>query len=102
MDEIPRLSGKERVVLDLLINHREMYGLEMVKAAPTDLKRGTVYVLLGRMAGKGYVDSRQEKSEREPGMPRRVFFITAEGQRVLRADAAGRAAYSAGLSEAIA
>lgn len=82
MDEIPRLSRKERLILELLINRGEMYGLEMVKTAPNELKRGTVYVTLGRMADKGYVDSRQVKEPGDPGLPKRLFRATGHGQRV--------------------
>lgn len=85
MDEIPRLSRKERLILELLINQGEMYGLEMVKTAPHDLKRGTVYVTLGRMADKGYVESRQVKEPNDPGLPKRLFKATGHGKRVFHA-----------------
>ncbi len=75
-DYFPRLSRKERLILDLLIDQGEMYGLEMVKTAPHDLKRGTVYVTFGRMADKGYVDSRQVKEPGDPGLPKRLFRAT--------------------------
>ncbi len=79
-DEIPRLSRKERLIVELLINRGEMYGLEMVKTAPHELKRGTVYVTLGRMADKGYVESRQIKEPGDPGLPKRLFRATGRGQ----------------------
>ncbi|ANM29129.1 hypothetical protein ABI59_05235 [Acidobacteria bacterium Mor1] len=79
------LSPKEALILELLVNKRDMYGLEMVKAAPDKLKRGTVYVTLSRMADKGYVESRLEKDPGEAGMPRRLFTITGLGQQVLAA-----------------
>ncbi len=98
MDEIPRLSRKERLILDLLINEGEMYGLEMVKTAPHDLKRGTVYVTLGRMADKGYVESRQVKEPGDPGLPKRLFRATGYGQRVFHAWELARAAMAGGLA----
>lgn len=85
LDREPRLpSGKELIVLEMLANKREMYGLEMIKAS-NRLARGTVYVLLSRMADKGYVTSRQVKEENASGMPKRVFSITGLGQRALTA-----------------
>ena len=63
MDEIPKLSKKEAVILDLLVNQGSMYGLEMIRASD-ELKRGTVYVTLGRMAEKGYVESNLEDRSR--------------------------------------
>ena len=55
---VPTLSGKERVVLELLTRDGELYGLQMVAASKRRLKRGTIYVTLGRMETKGYVTSR--------------------------------------------
>lgn len=78
---IPRLSSKERIILELLISHGEMYGLEMVNETKA-LKRGTVYVTLSRMADKGFVESREVEGP-EPGPTRRVYRPTGLGQRVL-------------------
>ena len=81
MDNIPRLSPVEAEILRLLIANGEMYGLELV-AASKMLKRGTIYVTLGRMADKGLLESRGVKPEHEPGLPRRLFTATGLGQRV--------------------
>lgn len=83
MDKIPSLSPKERIVLNLLIRHGEMYGLELVKASP-EIKRGAVYVMLSRMAEKGFVSSRNIADERLPGKKRPRYNITGLGQQVLR------------------
>ena len=83
MSDIPRLSPIEREILTLLINRRGMYGLEMVKAS-SKLKRGTIYVTLGRMEDKGWVRSKAEESPSDPGMPRRIYEVTGAGQAVLR------------------
>lgn len=84
--DIPRLSPKEAIILQFLIANGEMYGLELVNAAPDKIKRGTVYVTLGRMADKGYVDSRQVPGdEGTGGLPRRLFQATGYGARVLHA-----------------
>ena len=93
MDNIPRLSNKEFCALELLANQGEMYGLEMVKASDGLLKRGTIYVLLSRMADKGYVTSRQEKEDGRAGMPRRKFRVTGAGERAYRATQAAAIIY---------
>ena len=74
--ELPRLSRKELVILELLVSKVEMYGLEMVKKSKGSLKRGSIYVLLSRMAEKGYVDSREEpRVYPEIGIPRRKYCL---------------------------
>lgn len=78
-------SPKEVEILSLLLNGREMYGLEMVKASEGALKRGTIYVLLDRLEDRGFVTSRAEKLEGVSGMPRRLYQITGQGQRALHA-----------------
>ena len=83
---IPTLSPKEALVLELLVQHGEMYGLQLVSASRRRLKRGTVYVTLGRMEDKGYLRSRLEAAPvNTGGLPRRLYAATALGQRVLRA-----------------
>ncbi len=79
----PRLSGKETVILTLLAEHGEMYGLELVSASGGRVKRGTVYVTLGRMEEKGYLESRQEEPRAGAiGLPRRLYRPTPYGLRV--------------------
>jgi DNA-binding PadR family transcriptional regulator len=86
---IPSLSEKETLVLELLTRAREMYGLELVAASEGALKRGTVYVTLGRMEEKGYVASRQEDAPPGAGgLPRRLYAPTPFGREVLRTWAA--------------
>lgn len=80
---MPTLSGKEMVILELLLGGHEMYGLELVGASRRRLKRGTVYVTLQRMEEKGYVRSRLEaRSEDTAGLPRRLYETTATGRRL--------------------
>jgi DNA-binding PadR family transcriptional regulator len=78
---LPRLSKVEMMILDLLRNHGELYGLQMLKKE-SGLKRGTIYVTLARMTDKGYVSSREMPDDRAPGLPRRLYKITAHGQQV--------------------
>jgi DNA-binding PadR family transcriptional regulator len=80
------LSNKENLILELLVRRQEMYGLELVAASKRRLKRGTVYVTLGRMEEKGYIRSRVEDAPPGAGgLPRRVYQPTALGRRVLAA-----------------
>jgi DNA-binding PadR family transcriptional regulator len=83
----PTLSATERLVLELLAAKRDrMYGLELVAESGGRLKRGTVYVVLGRMQQKGYVETEPEKFADDSGLvPRRMYRATALGLRVLRA-----------------
>jgi DNA-binding PadR family transcriptional regulator len=84
-DSPPTLSGKERVVLELLTVKDRMYGLELVAESEGRLKPGTVYVLLGRMQQKGLVEAEAEKLADDSGLvPRRMYRATPLGLRVLR------------------
>ena len=79
---LPSISRTESLILDLL-EGRERFGLELVDTSRGQLKRGTIYVTLGRMESKGFVESRQE--ERAPGsigLPRRLYRPTAYGLKV--------------------
>ncbi len=79
---MPSMSRTESLVMELL-RGRERYGLELVDASGTALKRGSVYVILARMEEKGFVDSRQE--DRPPGaggLPRRLYRATPYGKKV--------------------
>ena len=61
-----------------------MYGLQLVEQSGGALKRGTVYVTLGRLEDKGFV-ARQIPGEgpATPGLPRPVYSCTAPGLRHL-------------------
>jgi PadR family transcriptional regulator, regulatory protein PadR len=85
--DFPSLSRKEALILEmLLINGRELYGLEMVAASNGAIKRGTIYVTLQRMQEKGLIDSRQEpRPAPEIGIPRRLYRISGHGERVFAA-----------------
>jgi PadR family transcriptional regulator len=86
---VPQVSSKEELILELLIAHRAaMYGLEIVAASGGRLKRGTVYVTLGRMQDKGLVTSRQEHAPAEAGgLPRPLYTPTALARRLVHAHA---------------
>ena len=81
----PALPRKERLILELLADG-PMYGLQLVEQSDGALKRGTVYVTLGRMEAKGLVESEQEPLPCGAiGLPRRIYRTTPLGMRLLRA-----------------
>lgn len=84
-NQIPTLSEKERVILELLTKRgSELYGLELVQLSGGTLRRGTVYVTLSRMEEKGFITSRQEeRSSGQSGLPRRLYKPTGYGVKVL-------------------
>ncbi len=84
--QAPTLPAKERLILELLLAHGALYGLELVDWSSGALKRGTVYVTLGRMEAKGFVTSeREDLPEGAIGLPRRHYRTTGLGERALRA-----------------
>jgi DNA-binding PadR family transcriptional regulator len=74
-----RLARSEHLILQLLASGGSRYGLELVHASRGRLKRGGIYVTLGRMEEKGLVTS----SAGEGG--RRQYRPTALGARALLA-----------------
>ena len=80
------LPGKERLILELLVAGGPQFGLQLVHASKGRLRRGTVYVTLGRMERKGYLASEQEPSTPGAiGLPRRIYRPTPLAERALRA-----------------
>jgi DNA-binding PadR family transcriptional regulator len=75
-------SALEALILDLLAARGATYGLDLVEASGGRLKRGSVYVTLGRMEQKGLVVSRLDERPGE-GPPRRLYEPTALGLRAL-------------------
>lgn len=74
-----RLAKSEHLILNVLAARGPCYGLELVHASRGRLKRGGIYVTLGRMEEKGLVTS----SNGESG--RRRYRPTALGERALLA-----------------
>ena len=95
MNDLTSLSPKEYEILQLLIEHGELYGLDMIKRSKA-LKRGSIYVLLSRMSDKGFVESRLSK-EPSGGPPRRRYKATALGNRAASAYEAAKAVMSGNL-----
>ena len=85
-DGVGPLPRKERLILELLASQGPLYGLQLVDRSDGALKRGTVYVTLGRMEAKGLVESQQEPVPPGGiGLPRRIYRPTVLGERMLRA-----------------
>ena len=86
MPNLPKLSNTEAIILQMLADGDELYGLEMVRRSKGMIARGTIYVTLMRMADKNLIKSRElatRPGEQGPG--RRVYTIRAHGARVLDA-----------------
>jgi PadR family transcriptional regulator len=82
---VPTLPETERFVLELLLAGPD-FGLNLVAKSDGALKRGTVYVTLGRMERKGFITSEQEpQTPGAIGLPRRMYRMTPLGERALRA-----------------
>jgi len=80
------LPAKERLILEALVGGGPQFGLQLVATSGGRLKRGTVYVTLGRMEAKGFVQSEQEiPVPGAIGLPRRIYRATGLGERALRA-----------------
>ena len=76
------ISDLAALILDLLAATAPTYGLDLVTNSRGRLKRGSVYVTLGRMEQKGFVTSTVEERPGE-GPPRRLYEPTALGLRAL-------------------
>jgi DNA-binding PadR family transcriptional regulator len=70
-----RLPRSESSILSLLTERGPCYGLELVEASGGTLKRGGIYVTLGRMEEKGLVTSKAGEAGR------RLYEPTALGER---------------------
>jgi PadR family transcriptional regulator, regulatory protein PadR len=99
MSGLPKFSTAERLIVELLVGHDEMFGLQMVETSHGRLKRGTVYVTLGRMVEKGYLESRQEPLPPGAiGLPRRLYRPTGLAMRVLAAWKTAEQIYVTGVN----
>jgi PadR family transcriptional regulator len=102
MERLPTFSTAERLIIELLVEHQELFGLQMVELSGGGLKRGTVYVTLGRMHEKGYLESRQEPlPEGAIGLPRRLYRPTGLAMRILAAWKAAEQMYLTGVEPEI-
>jgi DNA-binding PadR family transcriptional regulator len=74
------LAKSEHLILNVLASRGPCYGLEIVQASRGRLKRGSIYVTLGRMEEKGFVTSSAGGND-----GRRRYRPTALGERALLA-----------------
>lgn len=79
------ISDKEALVMKLLLDKPDLYGLELVAAADGAIKRGTVYVTLARMVEKGLITSRCDVEPPHRGLPRPRYQVTERGTKALAA-----------------
>lgn len=78
---VHRLTRPTALVLEFLLECRrngagETWGFEISRS--TGLKGGTVYPLLNKLLGDGWVDSRWEDTD-EAGPRRRMYRLTSAG-----------------------
>lgn len=72
--------------MELLNENGEMFGLEMVDASDGELRKGTIYVMLGRMEENELVESEAEDTGKTAtGAAKRMYSATDYGRRVFKA-----------------
>lgn len=92
-------SRTEARILSMLIQHGEMYGLELAEKSDGEIPRGTVYVTLARMVKKGFVrSSAASRGTDTRGMPRKVYQATGAGEKALRARVEATAIAASGFA----
>lgn len=86
--DIRALAGNEQLILRLLREHGDLYGMRLAALSDGRLTQRSVYVTLARMAEKDYVESWVTRLEGNLGGARRVYRPTAHGLRMLEAQEA--------------
>ena len=80
-------KGSIQLCLLAMLTTEPKYGFQMIKELREategffDLKEGTLYPALRRLEERGFV--RSEWIERETGMPRKYYTVTAKGKKAL-------------------
>jgi PadR family transcriptional regulator, regulatory protein PadR len=78
-------KGMLDFIILLCLRKREYYGYELIKtikaASELEISEGTIYPLLNRLKKEDLVTSRWE--EKESGMARKYYGITAKGRSAL-------------------
>jgi DNA-binding PadR family transcriptional regulator len=80
------LAKSEAVILDLLTSRGASYGLQLVDGSGGALKRGGVYVTLGRMEEKGLVTSAPGEGGRRLYEPTALGLRSLVAARILHGD----------------
>jgi DNA-binding PadR family transcriptional regulator len=81
----PFATETELLILGLLQRSAGLYGMELLHKSNGKLKRGTIYVTLGRLEERGLVTSELPKTEKHSGLPRPVYSVSEAGKRMLKA-----------------
>jgi PadR family transcriptional regulator PadR len=78
-------KGMLDFIILLCLQKREYYGYELIKTikavSELDISEGTIYPLLNRLKKEELVTARWE--EKESGIPRKYYGITAKGRAAL-------------------
>ena len=80
------LAKSEAVILDLLTSRGACYGLQLVDGSGGALKRGGIYVTLGRMEEKGLVTSAPAEGGRRLYEPTPLGLRSLVAARILHGD----------------
>lgn len=80
--DFPTLA-EMRVMQILQDAPKGLYGLQIVECSNGEIKRGSVYVLLGRLEEKGFVEVKRSEESNYPGLPRPHYRLNGYGSRVL-------------------
>ncbi|THD75361.1 MAG: PadR family transcriptional regulator [Phenylobacterium sp.] len=88
MARSPQITSQTLKVLEAVISQPELSGAEVARI--TRLATGTLYPILLRLEGAGWLQSHWEEGDPQVlGRPRRRFYsVTAEGARAARNAAA--------------
>jgi PadR family transcriptional regulator len=80
----PWPSAKEAAILGVLRDSpKGLYGLEILEESRGALSRGTLYVTLGRMIDKGFLEARTSQKPKDyPGLPRPLYRLRGLGRKV--------------------
>lgn len=83
MPEEIRISPQTLEILSLLSRTPDdwRYGYDLSRE--TELKSGTLYPILMRLADRGWLETRWEHAD-QTGKPRHIYRLTAEGQKAAR------------------
>ena len=78
------MNREQLHALKIVAALEECYGKEVVLCSGSVLKRGTVYVVLGRLEEQGWLKSREEEVTPDYiGIPRRLYSLSERGQWLL-------------------
>ena len=83
------LSRHARALLAALLAARDGWSHGYELASLTGIKSGTLYPLLIRLEGEGFLEAEWHQPAASGRPPRHAYRLTAAGQRLARAEAAG-------------